>query len=269
MKITINNMQELAELVACIDFPKLAMMHPHPGFFDALCPRVEGFRPGQDEPYGHNCDVQTATQQPEPETQQPELEAATTAATQPEPAQNTGTDSAGFHWDERIHAPSRTTNADGTWRKKRNVVAELLAQVEAEQLEAQRAAQEQVASDEGPAAAEVATETHALPTAEEPVAEEPVAEEPVAEEPAGALDYDHLLTEASARAEDLAGDMVAVLAASRSFTAKFGHQEFQRLKQAATPTDDGHGKSLPSMSPAERRLVQAVMELALADGGAQ
>lgn len=30
-------------------------------------------------------------------------------------------DSAGFPWDERIHAASKATNADGTWRKRRNL----------------------------------------------------------------------------------------------------------------------------------------------------
>lgn len=41
-------------------------------------------------------------------------------------------DSAGMPWDERIHASSRATVADGTWRKKRGVSDELVAEVEAE-----------------------------------------------------------------------------------------------------------------------------------------
>lgn len=40
-------------------------------------------------------------------------------------------DSAGYPWNERIHAGSRATVADGTWRKKRGVSPEEVAAVEA------------------------------------------------------------------------------------------------------------------------------------------
>lgn len=40
-------------------------------------------------------------------------------------------DSAGMPWNEKIHASSRATVADGTWRKKRGVSDELVAEVEA------------------------------------------------------------------------------------------------------------------------------------------
>jgi len=42
------------------------------------------------------------------------------------------TDSAGMPWDERIHAPSKGTIKDGTWRAKKGVSDELKAQVTAE-----------------------------------------------------------------------------------------------------------------------------------------
>lgn len=48
------------------------------------------------------------------------------------PAPTNGVDSAGNPWDERIHASSRGTVADGTWRMKRGVSDELVAQVRAE-----------------------------------------------------------------------------------------------------------------------------------------
>ena len=35
-------------------------------------------------------------------------------------------------WDERIHAASKAINSDGTWRKKRGVSDEIVAEVEAE-----------------------------------------------------------------------------------------------------------------------------------------
>lgn len=41
-------------------------------------------------------------------------------------------DSAGLPWDERIHAASRATIADGTWRKRRNVPDETYEAVTAE-----------------------------------------------------------------------------------------------------------------------------------------
>lgn len=42
------------------------------------------------------------------------------------------TDSAGLPWDERIHAATRTTKADGTWKRKKGVSAEAAAPIEAE-----------------------------------------------------------------------------------------------------------------------------------------
>ncbi len=41
-------------------------------------------------------------------------------------------DSAGLPWDVRIHASTKTTKADGTWKRKVRVTAELVAEVEAE-----------------------------------------------------------------------------------------------------------------------------------------
>lgn len=43
-----------------------------------------------------------------------------------------GVDAEGYPWDERIHAGSRATVADGTWRKKRGVDEALVAEVRAE-----------------------------------------------------------------------------------------------------------------------------------------
>ncbi len=41
-------------------------------------------------------------------------------------------DSSGLPWDERIHAASKATNADGTWRARRNTPADLVERVTAE-----------------------------------------------------------------------------------------------------------------------------------------
>lgn len=63
-------------------------------------------------------------------------EAPTPAAQEPaeEPTNATppAVDAAGLPWDERIHASSKALIADGTWRKKRGVADDLVAQVEAE-----------------------------------------------------------------------------------------------------------------------------------------
>ncbi len=42
------------------------------------------------------------------------------------------TDKQGIPWDPRIHATTKTFNADGTWRKKRGIEAATIATVEAE-----------------------------------------------------------------------------------------------------------------------------------------
>lgn len=44
----------------------------------------------------------------------------------------TEVDAAGTPWDERIHASTKTTVADGTWKKKRGVADEVYASVMAE-----------------------------------------------------------------------------------------------------------------------------------------
>lgn len=49
------------------------------------------------------------------------------------PVDTTGlVDSAGLPWDERIHAETRATNGDGTWRKRRKVDPTVVAAVELE-----------------------------------------------------------------------------------------------------------------------------------------
>lgn len=50
-------------------------------------------------------------------------------------------DSAGIPWDERIHASTRTTKADGTWTRRRNTDDIYYASVMAELTEAARAAE--------------------------------------------------------------------------------------------------------------------------------
>ena len=53
-------------------------------------------------------------------------------------ADATGADADGLPWDERIHAPSKGQNKDGTWRKKKKLEDAFVAGVEAELRSVQR-----------------------------------------------------------------------------------------------------------------------------------
>ena len=53
-------------------------------------------------------------------------------------ADATGVDADGLPWDERIHAPSKVQNKDGTWRKKKKLEDAFVAGVEAELRSVQR-----------------------------------------------------------------------------------------------------------------------------------
>lgn len=54
------------------------------------------------------------------------------AATAVVPPAGVDLDSRGFPWDHRIHASTKGQNADGAWKKRKNVEAELTTLVEAE-----------------------------------------------------------------------------------------------------------------------------------------
>lgn len=66
-----------------------------------------------------------------PEDPTPEQVFSSTVPT-PQAEMTTAVDKNGLPWDARIHASSRATNADGTWRYKRGVDKLLAAQVEKE-----------------------------------------------------------------------------------------------------------------------------------------
>lgn len=59
-------------------------------------------------------------------------EAAPVVASQPSQTQQTEVDTRGLPWDTRIHAATRVTKQDGTWRNKRGVDDALVKQVEQE-----------------------------------------------------------------------------------------------------------------------------------------
>lgn len=99
-----------------------------------------------------------------------------------EPPAHGGVDAKGYPWDERIHASSRATVSDGTWRMKRGVSDELVAQVRAEwdaklkgePTEAERLEEEQAADLLDPAT--VGFGSPAVPPPPPAAAEWPAAE---------------------------------------------------------------------------------------------
>lgn len=62
----------------------------------------------------------------------PSPESAFGNAASPAPADNERLDKSGLPWDERIHASTRTKNADGQWKRKRGIDEATVTQVEAE-----------------------------------------------------------------------------------------------------------------------------------------
>lgn len=80
------------------------------------------------------------------------------------------TDADGLPWDERIHASTRSTKADGTWTRRRGVSDETYDAVMAELRASVAAGEAEVGADEampGTAGADWATHTH-TPLAPEP-----------------------------------------------------------------------------------------------------
>lgn len=88
------------------------------------------------------------------------------AITDPENQPNQfGLDSKGMPWDGRIHASSKTTNKDGSWRYRRNIDETLINQVEAE-----------LRGQSAPPSAPVPTDASiAAPVFQQPVSPAPVA----------------------------------------------------------------------------------------------
>lgn len=158
-------------------------------------------------------------------------------------------DATGRPWDEEIDSAAKTKTAKGVWTRSRRRdltderynarVAELIA--------------EQRAQDAGEGEP-VATETHALPADVEALKEALDANE---EGRDPVKDLTALVEASREAAGELAGDMKPLLDASKAFIGEYGTAAFNELKQAVVPTDDGNGKPLPTMSPGERRLLEA------------
>lgn len=83
--------------------------------------------------------VAATTNEAAVEAVKPEVPATTAAAqvgSQEDHAADVELDSKGMPWDERIHASTKTQNADGSWKKRRGVNDLIVKEVEAELLAA-------------------------------------------------------------------------------------------------------------------------------------
>lgn len=94
------------------------------------------------------------------------------------------TDSTGLPWDERIHSSSKALNADGTWRYRKGVGADVKAAVEAEL----RGPQPQPVPMEPPPPAPAAVDFPPPPSSIAPVAPPPPPAEPVSPPPVATVD---------------------------------------------------------------------------------
>lgn len=119
---------------------------------------------------------------------------AQTGAASADPAPQAGQlefDSAGIPWDERIHASTKATNKDGSWRNKKGVDKELVKQV-TDELRAQHSAtshatvppapQQQGTHVPAPAAQQQGTQVPAPPAAQQQgtqVPPPPAAQQPI------------------------------------------------------------------------------------------
>lgn len=99
----------------------------------------------------------------------PVAAAPSAPAAPPSPAGAAVLDAHGLPWDARIHAKTKTMNADGTWRRFRGVQDALVAEVEA-QLRASMAATVPPPPPAAPPAAAPAPAQAALPLPAAPVA---------------------------------------------------------------------------------------------------
>jgi hypothetical protein len=80
-----------------------------------------------------NADAQAAQTPPSPWPQFPAPPAPAPAAPMPAaPAAAAEVDAKGWPWDARIHASTKTRNADGTWRGKRSLDASIVTKVQDE-----------------------------------------------------------------------------------------------------------------------------------------
>lgn len=111
--------------------------------------------------------VAATTDEAAVEAVKPEVPATTAAAqveSQEDHAADVELDSKGVPWDERIHASTKTQNADGSWKKRRGVNDLTVKEVEAELLAANTDTNTGEVTPTPPAPAPVVPSTPTTPT---------------------------------------------------------------------------------------------------------
>lgn len=156
------------------------------------------------------------------------------------------------------HSDPAKVNADGTWRARRKrdeqAYKDWLLTLAVEVAEAA------IAEDDAEPAA---TETHALPQDEPESAGDPAEAQTDTEavgEAAPTVDHTALIEASQEAAKGAPDGTIDLLNAGKEFIKEYGTAKFEALKGAVCPTEDGKGKSIPSMAPAERRLMRACMD---------
>lgn len=159
-------------------------------------------------------------------------------------------DADGRRWDERIDASSKALTAKGVWRARRN---HGLSDEEVEAIKREGTVAPPETADDAPAV----TETHPLPT-DEPQAGVPEPAPAPTEDDDAELKatFFELVEQARKPAEDIQKDDVATtLQAAQAFTKAHSPHAFRLLRETITD------KTLPGMTPGERRVLLAAMEL--------
>lgn len=198
----------------------------------------------------------------EPETESnPSLPEETAAA--PE------LDADGRRWDARIDSSNKGLNKDGTWRARRNhglsdeEVAAIKVELTVERIKEVVGEEAWTEAMTPPDEAPAVTETHPLPVDEpkpEPEATED-AELKAAEDAALKATFFELVEQARKPAEDIQKDDIATtLQAAQAFTKAHSPHTFRLLRETITD------KTLPGMTPGERRVLLAAMELYKSEG---
>lgn len=174
-------------------------------------------------------------------------------------------DADGRRWDARIDSSNKGLNKDGTWRARRNhgLSDEEVAAIKDEtRLEADMETQDNaMGTPDDAAAAPAVTETHPLPVDEPETKPEPETTED--EDAELKATFFELVEQARKPAEDIQKDDIATtLQAAQAFTKAHNPHAFRLLRETITD------KTLPGMTPGERRVLLAAMEMCKPGGEA-
>lgn len=258
MKIVLNSVEDLQELIGVLDAEFLRTWQPGLGavVVNNMTVTTAGATVAaavQDNaPAAHAAEAVRGTM-----TVSAEEARAAGLADEPDPESRPDpadaglppTDADGVEHNVAWHSEPAKINADGRWKARRGRDAEAYAKW---------IAPLQSAGDAEP----VATETHALPQDDVQEAGPGVTEPLPASEPetAPTVDYTALIEASQEAAENAPDGTIDLLNAGKEFIKEYGTAKFEALKGAVCPTEDGKGKSIPSMVPAERRLMRACMD---------